>query len=265
MRLSKLLGSMALVLSFSSSATEVLVWDAKPLDIDFKVGVERVITFPSNVSIGLPQYLVGKVQVESAAGVVYFTPVQEFEETRMAFLLPETGRHIFVKVSADAGANLEMPDEDVLIRLKSEVDKDVIAENERVVTSPKVTFSELFQYAAKDWYAPLRLKSHHMGVVEKSVQGQYFLFPFWTGASAGLFDMKPVREYVTADYTLTAVMLSNRTSGKVTIDYSDVYPTVKAVTSQHLWLGPKGTDQGVTMLYVLSEGQSFLKSGVYAL
>ncbi|MGR5347499.1 TIGR03749 family integrating conjugative element protein [Vibrio mediterranei] len=256
----KILAIAFCLVSNVANSTEVLVWDSKPLVVNVNVGNEVLIQFPDNVRVGPPAHLINDISVNSAGGTVYLTAKKEFPKNRFAFQLVSDGRQVFVDI-----ATVESDVQEVVkIVLKDEYDEAKSKEEERFHQSSFVSIKSLFQYASLDWYAPNRLKSDLFGVREKNINGTYNLDLFWQGISSGVFDMTPIKEYNTNDYTLTAVLLENRTLKRQKIRYRDVYPSIKAVSSQHLWLGPKGGDDSVTILYVLNEGQSFLKDRVYA-
>ncbi|EGQ9284423.1 TIGR03749 family integrating conjugative element protein [Vibrio parahaemolyticus] len=256
-----LLGVMA---ASSVQATEFLVWDKNAIPVAFQKGYERTIEFPSHVTIGVPSSLSGKVDANSSAGVVYFKPLAEFPETRFTFVLAESGQRIYLDISSRGDLGGSDPKEDIVVKLKNQHVKDSEEEFNKVSSVSGVQVSDLLRYASKDWYAPERLKTSVLGIGERNVGGEYELDYFWMGASAGAYSMKPIKEYFTSDYTLTALLLENRGLQVRTVDYSHVYPGVKAVSSQHMWLGPKGTPEATTILYVINEGRSFLKSEVYA-
>ncbi|WP_199438339.1 TIGR03749 family integrating conjugative element protein [Vibrio owensii] len=262
--LKRTLIAAALSLSASVGATEFIIWDKKAQPVSFKSGVERIIEFPSDVTVGVPSSLSGKVQVNSAEGVVHFKTLAEFPQTRFTFVMAQTGRHIYLDISSKDEVSVSDPSEDVVIKFKSQAKQEDEGQFKRLLDAEPVPLSRLVQHASRDWFAPDRLKLSTSGVGERLVSSSYSLDSFWLGESAGLFSMKPLKEYYTTEYTLTAVLLKNRTLESVVIPLKNVYPSVKAVVPQHMWLGPKGSQDDTTILYVVSEGYSFLKSEVYS-
>ncbi len=259
--------SVLLVVGFTTQAlaTELMVWDKKPLQMEFQTKAERIIEFPDNVAVALPPQILSKARVSSSGGAVYFTALQPFESTRVEFQLLATGERIF----ADLRAGEEFSGIDSTESIKVVTSETINVEQSQAdalhMASKRVGLTDLLRAASRDWYAPSRLKQLDAGIKVKPVSGTYNLDLFWTGKSAGLYKMTPLRDYVTRDYTLTAVLVENRSLKPIVVDLGDVYPDVKAVSAQYLDLDAIGKTNSSTVMYVISEGQSFLKSGVYAL
>ncbi|MGR5448575.1 TIGR03749 family integrating conjugative element protein [Vibrio sp. PNB22_3_1] len=252
------------IFSTSVFATEVLVWNKNPLDLEFQVGVERVIEFPTDVRVGVPPQLVSHVSANSAGGVVYFVARSEFPKTRFAFVLADTGKQIFIDISASPKALLEDPAESVRVTVRAENSTGSNAESGDQSEGPSVGLVELVRYASKDFYAPPRLRVQDPRVTVKRVLFDYSMDSLFMGASASAFDLTPIKEYVTSNYTLTAVLVKNKTQEARELVFKDAYPAAKAVGSQHRWLGPKDSDSDTTIMFVIADGQSFLRDGVFA-
>ncbi|MDF9399127.1 TIGR03749 family integrating conjugative element protein [Vibrio sp. 1180_3] len=251
------------ILATSSFATEMLVWDKRPLKIRLEVNKEKIIEFPDNISLGIPEKLHSRLRLSAAAGVLYITPIAQFPATRIKVRLEETNELVYIDLFAVETKD-EAPSEMVrIITKEAEKSKDEL-QQARLAQSSTVTIKELIQYASHDFYAPPRLKNLTKPVVESLIKKQLRLDILFMGRSASLFDLKPIKQYRTSKYTLTAILITNRTSDNQKIIHRDIYPNFIAASSQHLDVGPKGSDAQSTILYLVTE-KPMTDDGVYAI
>ncbi|WP_428776370.1 TIGR03749 family integrating conjugative element protein [Vibrio sp.] len=244
-----------LVMLFTATvghATEILVWDKKPLSIRLEVGKERIIEFPDNIMIGLPEKVSARMQINSAAGVAYLKPMAPFPKTRITIRLESTNELMFIDmfaVKSDSAADLDM----VKILTKEAHAKQQAVKDAQFIQSESVSIKELIQFASHDLYAPTRLKNLTKPVQESSISKPLKLDLMFMGRSASLFDLKALKQYRTLRYTLTAILITNRTYQKQPIRYTDLYPNFIAVSSQHMDVGVLGSESQSTVLYLVTE------------
>lgn len=252
-----------LLSSISVTATEILVWDKKPLEIRLEVNKERLVEFPDNISMALPPKVLARMSVDSAAGIAYLLPRAPFGKVRIKVRLASTNELIFVDIFA-----VEPTDDTPMQRVKIVSNEEKIARDETkqqlISNSADISLKELIQYAAHDFFAPPEFKKMDFPIIESRILKPLNLELMFTGLSAGLFDLQPVKQYRTQKYTLTAIKVTNRTNVTQPIVYSDLenvgYITV---SSQHINVLPKGTNRQSTLLYYvtdkpLTEGGSYL-------
>lgn len=249
------------LIAHTAAATDVLVWDKKPLEVRLEVGKERLIEFPDNILFGLPTKLTTRLKLDSAAGVAYLTPLTTFPKTRVPVKLATTNEIIFIDLFA-AEADGDAPMDLVKIISNKERKETEQKEQARFEESGSISLKDLVQYASHDYFAPPRLRQEALSMQISEVTTPLDLRLLFGGESAGLFDLKPLRQYRTLDYTLTAIMVTNRSDSPQNIVFSDIKADYVTVSSQHLSVGPKSSSTQSTMLYFvtnqpLSEMSSF--------
>ncbi|MFL7013607.1 TIGR03749 family integrating conjugative element protein [Enterovibrio norvegicus] len=251
----QLIALIALMMSFlpNAFATEILVWDKKPLPVRLEVNQERLIEFPDNIEITMPPALYKRINISTAAGVAYITPRATFPKTRIQVTLIETNQLVYVDLFAVresiTNSSLGMVK---IITNDEHLAKQALRE-EKFKKSGTVTAKELIQYASHDFFAPPRFKNLAKPVQESVIQRPLNLDLLFIGRSASLFDLKAIKQYRTTRYTLTAIHLTNRTNEKQMIVYSDFYPNFEHVSSQHTDVGPKGSISESTVVYLITK------------
>lgn len=264
MKLVKMIVAATMLLSAVASATEVLVWDKKPLSIRLEVGKERIIEFPDNIELEMPKKAFNRLKIDAAAGVAYMTARAPFPSVRVRAKLVSTNETIFVDLFAVRPESGEdVPLEQVKIVTAKQHEKKQEAKDELFERSSEVSIKELIQYAAHDFFAPDRLKKTKMPIVSGRLARQLDLSLMFTGRSAGLLELKPIKQYQTRKYTLTAIQATNRTGKPQKIVYRDIYPGYEAVSSQHIDVGPRGSRSQSTVIYLVTE-KPLTENPVYA-
>ncbi|MFC5079631.1 hypothetical protein VTH8203_00848 [Vibrio thalassae] len=245
-----------------ASATEVLVWDKKPLSIRLEVNQERLIEFPDNISIEIPNKLRSRLRVSAAAGVMYITPIAEFPKTRIDIRLASTNELIFVDLFAVEPTG-ELSQGSVKVVTMKEVKKKQKEDTDLIAQSTSLTIKDLIQHASHDFYAPSRLKDNSKPIVETRIKSKLNLDLLFMGRSAALFDLQPMKQYRTSRYTLTAILVTNRTAKRQPVIFADMYPSFIAASSQHANVGPAGGLAQSTVLYLVTE-RPLSEDSVYA-
>lgn len=241
------------LLAFSSTATEVLVWDKKPLEIRLEVNKERLIEFPDNISMAIPGKALNRMSVDSAAGVAYLMPRVAFGKVRIKVRLVSTNELILVDLFAVDPSD-DMPMQNVKVISNEEKQANEEAQVELMAQSSDVTLKQLVQYVSHDFFAPPEFQKMDLPIQESRILKPLNLELMFTGFSAGIFDLKAIKQYRTQNYTLTAIKVTNRTNETQPIIYSDL-ENVGYITagSQHSVVQPKGTQQQSTLLYYITD------------
>lgn len=241
-----------LLTSFSAMSTEILVWDKKPLSIRLEIGKERIIEFEDNIEIEMTSNVHSRLKIDAAAGVAYLTAIESFPKSRISVTLVATNERIFIDLFAiESDSNQEL-DLIKVISNDTKLEKEH-QKNQHFKQSVNITIKELVQYASHDFFAPTRLKLNNLLIQESIINQKLNLDILFLGRSAGLFDLKPLKQYRTLNYNLTAIVLTNKTSEKQMILYKDIYPNFIAVSSQHKDVGPVGSNSQSTILYLVTE------------
>lgn len=254
---------LAVTFSQFTFATEVLVWDKVPLKIRLEVGKEQLIEFPDNIELNMPQKMYNRLSINAAAGIAYITPQAPFPTARIEALLVTTNQKIFIDLFAVESDSKE-PAEHIKIITKEESQEKEKARDKLFEQSASVTIKDLIQYASHDLFAPDRLKQTGKPITESKINKPLDLNLLFMGRSAGIFEIKPIKQYRTKKHTLTALLLTNKTEKPQMIVYRDLYPSFVAVSSQHIDVGPaKGVAES-TVLYLVTD-KPLTQYSIYAL
>lgn len=234
------------------SSTEVLVWDAKPLKVRLEISKERIIVFPDNVEIAMSAQLHKNISISSTAGKVYVTPNKPFPESRIEVSLVSTNQRVLIDLFAVSPSDdNELGIVKVVTNEENELKQQ--RESELFAQTKSISIKELIQHASHDLYAPSRLKQTNRPIRESEIRKPLDLALLFMGRSADLFDIQPLKQYQTTNYTLTAILLTNRTSTQQMLVYRDMYPNFEAVSSQHKNVGPKGGLDESTVMYLVTK------------
>lgn len=266
-------GLMALSLSLMpvaalispAQADELMKWERIPLQIPLKVGQERVVFVDKNVRVGFPPALNGKLRVQSTGGAVYLKADSDFPQTRVQLQDVESGEVILLDVTAGEKG----PAEPVRLVYSGDVTTvssaaDAASQTARH-TAPgsddgsqakrqKVKYSApipvlLTRYAAQSLYAPLR--------TVEAVPGIRPVNPHLPARITTLYPSEPVRAtplsaWGVANRAVVAIRLQNTASRKIILDPRALQGQFTAATFQHRWLGPAGTPEDTTTVYIVT-------------
>lgn len=230
-------------------ATEIVVWDKTPIDIRLEVGKERLIHFPSNVMLALTPELNRSIRKYNISGTLYLTPKSAFPKQRIQVQLDSGERMLINLFSTEAS-------EEALEPMKVIHQKDVKKTEKIYGLEPESkkgkTVKQIVQYAHIDLFGVPRLKPN-IHVTETDIKVPLNLDLLFGGRSAGVFQLSPIKQYRTQYYTVTAILVQNRTSKVREVLYTDLYPSMIAASVHNLLLGPKGTLYDKTIMFVITK------------
>lgn len=263
MRILKYLIVLSSFFVFTNSwATQVLVWNKKPLELRLEVGKERIVEFEDNIILGFPQKVKSRMRISSAAGVAYLTPVTPFPKTRVQIKLASSNEVIFVDMFA-VDSEDSQPLESVKVISNEEQQENEANEQALFESTDGVTLKQLVQYATHAYFAPPRLRDSSLAIRISDVTKPVDLRLLFQGSSAGLYELKPLKNFQTTEYNLTTILLTNRTQHQQKIIYSDITGEYETVSSQHLTVGPKASATQSTVLYLVTK-QPLSENGLYS-
>lgn len=263
-------------------ADTLMKWDRLPLAIALQTGTERVIFVDKNVRVGFPPALNGKLRVQSTGGAVYLKASTDFPQTRLQLQDAESGEIILLDVTAAAKAPGAA--EPVKIVYDGDVSTlssagDVAGQNTGIrgsgagdsgngaspasagTTSAKARKKPVYsaplpvlltRYAAQSLYAPVR--------TVEAVPGIRPVNPHLPNTLTSLYPSEPLQTRPVAAWTagnrsVVAITVRNTTSRKIILDPRALQGQFVAATFQHRWLGPAGTAEDTTTLYLVVAGQ----------
>nr|WP_159465773.1 TIGR03749 family integrating conjugative element protein [Scandinavium goeteborgense] len=270
------LGVSSVLLSALAAHADTLVkWDRLPLAIPLKTGTERVIFVDKNVRVGFPPALNGKLRVQSTGGAVYLKATGDFPQTRLQLQDAESGEIILLDVTASA----KMPDATEPVKIVYDGSVTTLSNSAGVAGQGAVSDSAasvgdtpsaapakarkkpkhsaplpvlLTRYAAQSLYAPARTVEAVPGIrpvnphLPKTLKALYPSEPLQT---------RPVAAWTAAGRSVVAVTVRNTASRKIILDPRALQGQFVAATFQHRWLGPAGSPEDTTTLYLVVAGR----------
>ena len=267
-----LLGLLAVTASPISQAVEILRWERMPLAVPLRVGQERIVFIDRNVRVGIPVGVGERLRVQSAGGAVYLRASEPIEPTRLQLQDADTGALILLDIVAEPAKDGEPALEPVRIiegnatpvrygdqaigtdeALAPADGRPGARKPQRETPIPVV----LTRFAAQNLYAPLRTVEPLPGVMRVNLRRNLdlgTLMPTLSVRAAALASWRLEDQWV------TAVRLSNTGAGWVTLDPRMLQGDFLTVTFQHEALGPRGTPEDTTVLYLVTRGRGLAQS-----
>lgn len=222
-----------LVLTNTANATEVHLWDKKPIEIRLEVGKERIVTFPSNAKLGMSQDFSSKIRFTNAAGTLYIKALQAFNKTRV-FATLDNGEMLLIDFFAvRPSKDNEAPEEFKIVHPDAvEKASEGLKKSQEEIdeNSKSITIKQALQYAVIDLYGAKRLLPN-LAITESEIKNPLNLKHVFINGSSGLFDLTAFKQYRTSKYTVTAIHLRNKTYHKQYIRLVDVYPAMLVSSS----------------------------------
>ena len=267
-----LLGLLAVASAPAAQAVEILRWERMPLAVPLKVGQERIVFIDRNVRVGVPAGVGERLRVQSAGGAVYLRASEPIEPTRLQLQDADSGALILLDIAAEPAKDGEPALEPVRIVEGNTIparygDQPAVADEasaragdsanappaQRETPVPVV----LTRFAAQNLYAPLRTVEPLAGVMRVNLRRDLDL--------GTLMPTLPVRAVALASWRLedqwvTAVRLTNNSAAWTTLDPRVLQGDFLTATFQHEALGPRGTPEDTTVLYLVTRGRGLAQS-----
>lgn len=254
-----------------ANAVELMKWERMPLAVPLQVGHERVIFVDSNVRVGVPSSLNGKIRVQSTSGSIYLLALEPIPPTRIQLQDAETGASILMDIAAsnteEGMPKLEpiqiIEGDNTPIRYGSAQSKQT---NQAGSTDEKKATKRsqetpvpvvLTRFAAQNLYAPLRTIEPVPGIRQVNLPKDLKL-----NSLLPMFPIKaaPLASWRLDDYWVTAVSLKNKSREVITLDPRLLQGNFVAATFQHPLLGPKGDATDTTVVYLITRSSGLAKS-----
>ncbi|MBD1226003.1 TIGR03749 family integrating conjugative element protein [Xenorhabdus griffiniae] len=261
--LSLILPAISLVVSTTANAVELVKWERIPLPVHLNVGVERIIFVEKNVRVGFPPELNGKLRVQSTGGTVYLKAEGEFQTTRLQLQDVQNGEIILLDVTTKPNKGTLEPIRLVysgeVTQQRSSRDNNQSPSNTNAQNKKKQKASYsaplpalLTRYAAQNLYAPLRTVEAVPGVQSIPLSLSKCITTLYPSARIQVI---PLAGWRANGVTVVALKLTNLTTEKVVLDPRMLQGQFLTATFQHQWLGPTGTPEDTTALYLVMKGK----------
>lgn len=265
---SRWMGLVLAVIAPFAQAVEILHWQRLPLPVPLVVGQERIVFIDRNVRIGVPASVGSRLRVQSAGGAVYLLANEPIELSRLQLQDADTGALILLDISAEPAKDGEPPLEPVRIvegdtspqrygqqqvDAREDGSQDATRPLRRETPLPVV----LTRYAAQSLYAPLRTVEPVPGIMRVNLRRDLpldTLLPTLPVHAAALVSWRLDDQWV------TAVRLTHTGSGWLDLDPRTLQGDVLTATFQHPTLGPRGTPEDTTVVYLVTRGRGLAQS-----
>ncbi|HHK4245193.1 TPA: TIGR03749 family integrating conjugative element protein [Pseudomonas aeruginosa] len=254
------LAAFALAPFSAAQATELLRWERLPLALPLVVDQERVVFVERNVRVGFPASLGNRLRVQSAAGAIYLLASEPIEPTRLQLQDADTGTVMLLDIAAEPAQDGQPPLEPVRIIEAATAAAASAADDDGTTSAPVRATPQpviLTRYAAQNLYAPLRTVEPVPGVVRVALRRD---LPFDT-----LLPTLPVQAHALAAWRLdnlwvSAVRLRNHSAHGLDLDPRALQGHFLAATFQHPTLGPRGTPEDTTVVYLVTRGHGLAQA-----
>jgi integrating conjugative element protein (TIGR03749 family) len=231
------------------------------------VGQERIVFVDRNVRVGLPAQVSDRLRVQSAGGAVYLRASEPIEPTRLQLQDADTGALLLLDIAATPAREDAPPLEPVRIvegtALPSRYGEPVTATDSSSGTPSKTPRHEtplpvvLTRFAAQNLYAPLRTVEAVPGIQRVNLRPN---LPLDTLLPTEPIQAKALVAWRLADLWVTAVRLTNSSARWIALDPRALQGDFMTATFQHHDLGPRGTPNDTTVLYLVTRGNSLAQS-----
>ena len=263
---------LLVVVAAPAHALEILRWERMPLAVPLRVGQERIVFIDRNVRVGVPAGVGERLRVQSAGGAVYLRASEPIEPTRLQLQDADTGALILLDIAAEPAKDGEAELEPVRI-VEGHSTPARYGDQPQGADAPPTLAQDqagartarretpvpvvLTRFAAQNLYAPLRTVEPLPGVMRVNLRRDLDL--------GTLMPSLPVRAAALASWRLedqwvTAARLTNGSSSWITRDPRVLQGDFLTATFQHETLGPRGTPEDTTVLYLVTRGRGLAQS-----
>jgi integrating conjugative element protein (TIGR03749 family) len=282
--------SLLLILSLITSpvwAVMPVEWQKRPIKIPLHVGEQRLVHFPDHVLFGRPKSLTDKLDVSSLQGTLYLTALEEFEPTQVKVRLNDSGDVVLLDLVAlqpngqpfdevlvsvpgsEAGANQSSmlldgqsapPDGNKQSANPSNGASAAAAENPlkgtpfEPSTDEVMSPEEMIQFAAREFYAPPRLRTTDPRMNRTSIDKDEDTTDLFIDTSYGIFDATPVAAWISpSGQYLTTIRLINTKPYAVNVNPFHLNMQFNYAAPQHIKLEQANVPGDTTMLYIITD------------
>lgn len=227
--------------------TERIEWNKTPIQLDLKVGHERLVHLPGTAKVGVPASLQPVLRTQSINGTVYLLASAPFDATRVMAQNIDGGQMFLFDVSASQEGGQTHPVQ-VYVKTNGEghaetTDSSLASHN----TTVQYSFVALTRFAAQQLYAPARLIEDRPGIVRVPVMQEPVSLIY-----GGAISATPLVAWRAGALYVTAVKLVNRTDQPQTLDPRNLRGTWLTATFQHNRLLAAGNEADTTAVYLIS-------------
>ena len=237
---------LSLLVALPLHAVELVKWERIPLPVALNIGQERIVFVDRNVRVGYPATLEGKLRIQSSNGTLYLLASQPFAATRLQLQDTENGELMLLDVSASKGEHIREPMR-IVREEKKATDAKPDATPEPLPSTPLPV--ALTRYAAQMLYAPLRTVEPLPGVQPEGVRLAKTITTLLPALPVSAI---PIGGWKLDPYHRAAIRLQNKSTTRLELDPRQLQGRFYAASFQHRWLGPAGSAEDTTVLYLIT-------------
>lgn len=227
--------------------TERIEWNKTPIQLDLKVGHERLVHLPGAVKVGVPASLQPVLRTQSVNVTVYLLANAPFDATRVMAQSIDGGQMVLFDVSASKDGGQTHPVQ-VYVKMNGERPTETMESSDvSHDATTQYSYVALTRFAAQQLYAPVRLVKDRSGIVRVPVMHEPVSLIY-----GGAIDAKPLVAWRAGALYVTAVKLTNRTDQPQTLDPRNLHGTWLTATFQHNRLLAAGNEADTTAVYLIS-------------
>jgi integrating conjugative element protein (TIGR03749 family) len=244
-----------------ASADMRRVWDEKPMTLILPVGQEVRVTFPTDVQVQVPLGISEKLtSLAPNPKMIYWTASEAFTNARIIATARDGGTVYVIDVAAEMSAlkediviedpaRISLSDTGSLNAAQPKEKND--AEDEDALEDPAEII--LTRFASQTLYAPSRLMPVDARISPVNYLAISKTFPLLQSGQGEQVSVNVVGSWSGFGHFITAVLIVNQSPVGFNLDASRVRGNFTHITSQHLFVGPKGSREDRTTLYLVSD------------
>jgi integrating conjugative element protein (TIGR03749 family) len=235
-------------------ADRMLVWDKNPITIILPVGEEVRVTFPTDVSLQIPKSLISSLEsLAPNQQIVYWKATQPFDKARVVAPSADNQTVYLIDLVTQENAlaeSLVIEDPDrVIAQHNDEPPRDLLEGVQDLLDPPEIV---LTRFASQSLYAPRRLMPVNPDIATMPLVQIPANFPLMRSQKGEQYRLSVVGAWSGYGLHITAVLLINQSELNLAVNPGLVQGNFSHITPQHLQLGPKGSLEDRTTLYLIS-------------
>ncbi len=231
-----------------------IIWNSTPLTLVIPVGEEIRVTFPTDVLLQVPASLTSSLEsLAPNQRIVYWKATAAFDSARVVAQSVDNQTVYLIDLVAQPGASAEpVVIEDanrVLTAHSDSADESAAGVQQELYDPPEII---LTRYASQTLYAPQRLVPVNESISPLTDVQLARDFPLVRAQEGERYRLSIVGAWSGFGLYLTAVLVVNESPLRIAINPGLVQGNFTHITTQHLTLGPQGSLEDRTTLYLIS-------------
>jgi integrating conjugative element protein (TIGR03749 family) len=228
------------------------VWEQLPIPLHLRVGHEVRVIFPTAVDLQVPVGIATRLQsLAPNPAMVYWKPLEDFETARVIATSLD-GKALYV---LDLSASKNGLTDNLIIEDPIRILENQAANSAPPSPSPLADPREIIltRYASQTLYAPTRLMPANPDIMPLEAPSLAANFPLMRSIVGEHYRVEVVAQWMGYERYITAVLLANLSPFAVPVKMENVRGNFSHATPQHLSLGPAGTLEDRTTIYLISK------------